>query len=114
MQIAFLCGEELLGVGETNFPTSRHYCCDGCGRVWGSELVLDSPSAHSFQVRGCASCFKRGPTFLCGRGNEVLWDTPPIFCAIPLFHAQTPDLVRSIPRDVLKRDFLILCELLEL
>lgn len=96
MRLAFFLGEEMLGIGFITEPVSTHYFCPRCGAIWGREVVLDGESTHGTL---CVNCPEH---------PDPHW-TPPVIS----HHDFEPRYwVRKVPREVLRRDFLYLCELL--
>lgn len=96
MKLAFFEGDSLVGVGFTNEPHSYHYLCPTCGTIWGREIVLDperSPSEHTHFV-----CHVHCPEHIHP------WRSLPLFST--QYHPHW--LVRTYPREVLVRDFLLL------
>ena len=101
LRLAFFEGDEMLGFGLTNTPGSTHFMCPECAVIWGREICLDThPTLASSHPHRCEMVHCPEHTL-----EHPLW-TPPVFS---LRHPRFEE--RTFPREVLARDFLLLCEL---
>lgn len=90
----FLCQAVLKRLKDSKVPLPNfHYMCTFCGKEWATLMRLEEKPKHSFIQRRCPSCEP---------DHEFSGVISP-----PLVHLEI------VSQEVLERDFLYLCELLE-
>lgn len=96
LRTLYFLGDTFLGIGTSgqfvskDFPSSLHYFCRSCGRVWGSVIVEQSPR-HLPVSRPCPD---HGPGFLISSSDAYAIYWPRTVCvreiALILKHCHHP------------------------